>query len=58
MGRRLSPEEIYNKVRANGYKYASHEEEDSKRIDTTYVPETIRDQKFGSKALRDVILAF
>ena len=45
MGRKISPEEIYKRAQANGYKYAAHYEEDSKRVDTTYVPKTIRDQK-------------
>ena len=44
MGRKLSPDEVYRRAQANGYKYAAHHEEDSKRVDTTYVPKTIRDQ--------------
>ena len=45
MGRKPSPEEIYQRAQANGYVYAAHYEEDSKRSDIHYEPKTIRDQK-------------
>ena len=45
MGRKPSLKEIYNKAKANGYIYAAYYEEDSKEVDTTYMPKTIRDQQ-------------
>ncbi|KAI9807092.1 MAG: hypothetical protein M1825_005809 [Sarcosagium campestre] len=45
MGRRLSPEEIYQRAQANGYVFAAHHEEDSQQAPTSYVDKTIKDQK-------------
>ncbi len=45
MGRKLSPDALYRRAQGNGYKYAAHHEEHSERVDGTYIPNTIRDQK-------------
>lgn len=46
MPRKRSPDDLYKRAQANGYQYAGHYDEDSKKLDTTYVPKTIRDQSY------------
>ena len=46
MRRKPSPDELYRRAQTNGYKYGAHHDENSKRVDITYVPKTIRDQNY------------
>jgi hypothetical protein len=50
MGRQeASPEELWEKAVAKGYKHGAHRAEDSKRKSTTYVDKTLKDQNGALK---------